>query len=131
MQRAQLAAACPGDGGQPQVQREQVLAGSRAVAMTFATSAGSGEAAVLCLAFGSFAVPAGLRSIHSHRTAVANAPDKMAWICRIVAADIGRHVCGAQPDRVQSCLGSAGLARRPGRVPPDSPATTAQRPCGR
>jgi len=25
---------------------------------------------------------------------VANAPDKMAWICRIVAADIGRHVCG-------------------------------------
>jgi hypothetical protein len=36
--------------------------------MTFATSAGSGEVAVRCLAFGSFAVAAGLRSIQ-HRTA--------------------------------------------------------------
>jgi hypothetical protein len=97
--------------------------------MTFATSAGSGEVAPRCLTLGSFAAAAGLRSIHSHRTAVANAPDKMAWICRIVAADIGRHVCGVQPDRAQSCPVSAGLARRAGRVPAASPATTARRPC--
>ena len=70
--------------------------------MTFATSAGSGEVAVRCLALGSFAVAAGLRSIHSHRTAVAKAPDNMAWICRIVAADIGRQTCGTHPALAQS-----------------------------
>jgi hypothetical protein len=43
---------------------------------------------------GSFADAAGLRVIHSHRTAVTKAPDKMAWICRTVPADIGLQRCG-------------------------------------
>ncbi len=102
---------------------------ARAAAMTFATSAGWGDVAVRGLALGSFAVVAGFRSIHSHRMAVAKAPDKIAWICRIVAADIGRHLCGTQPDRAQSCPGAAGLDRRTGRVPAALPVTTERRPC--
>jgi len=47
-----------------------------------------------CGALGSLAEPAGFRSIHSQRTAATNAPDKIAWICRIVLPDIGRHRCG-------------------------------------
>ena len=45
------------------------------------------------LFLGSFADAAGLRVIHSHRTAVTKAPDKMAWICRTVPADIGLQRC--------------------------------------
>jgi hypothetical protein len=51
----------------------------------------AGETGDGCRALGSRAELAGLRSIHSYRTAAAKVPDGMAWICRIVVADIGRH----------------------------------------
>jgi hypothetical protein len=49
-----------------------------AAAMTAATVAGVGEVGERCGALGSLAEPAGFRSIHSQRTAAANAPDKIA-----------------------------------------------------
>ena len=82
---AQLAAACPVTAASHKYRASRSWRDARAAAMTFATSAGCGEVAVRGRVFGSFAGAAGLRSIHSHRMAVANAPDKMAWICRIVA----------------------------------------------
>jgi hypothetical protein len=59
--------------------------------MVAATAAGVGEVGERCRALGSLAEPVGFRSIHSQRTAAAKAPDRIEWICRIVAADIGRH----------------------------------------
>ena len=38
---------------------------------------------------GGLADPAGLRSVHSHRCAAANAPDRMLWMPRMVLAFIG------------------------------------------
>jgi hypothetical protein len=38
---------------------------------------------------GSLADSAGFRSVHSHRCAAANAPDRMLWMPRIVLAFIG------------------------------------------
>ena len=72
---------------------------SLAAAMTAATVAGVGEVGERCGALGSLAEPAGFRSIHSQRTAAVNAPDRIAWIWRIVIPDIGRHWCGWHPAR--------------------------------
>lgn len=45
---------------------------------------------------------AGLRSIHSQRTAHEKAPDRIAWMFRIVFGDIGLHRWGLHPALAQS-----------------------------
>jgi hypothetical protein len=71
-------------------------------AITLATAVGCGDDGDRGRALGSLADAAGFRSIHSHRTAAASAPDRIVWICRIVAGDKGLHLCGRHSARAQS-----------------------------
>ena len=43
---------------------------------------------------GGLADSAGFEEIHSQRSAVEKAPDKMLWMFRIVFAVSGLHTCG-------------------------------------
>ncbi len=51
---------------------------------------------------GGLADSAGFQAIHSQRSAVEKAPDKMLWMFRIVFAVSGLQTCGLQPARPQS-----------------------------
>ena len=77
---------------------------------------------------GGLADSAGLRSVHSHRCAAANAPDRMLWMPRIVLGFIGWQTCGRHPASRQSWPGPGRLRLRRGSLL-GSPATTAVRPC--
>ena len=63
----------------------------RLSAITLATSSGAVAGSGRSVAAGGFADSAGFQAIHSHRFAVAKAPDKMLWRFRIVFAVIGLH----------------------------------------
>src|SRR5271157_1485128 len=86
---------------------------ARAWAITLATSSGEVAAMDLRVVVGGLADAAGFRSVHSHRCAAANAPDRMLWIPRIVLAFIGWQTCGRHPARWQSWPGPG--RRRTGR----------------
>jgi hypothetical protein len=60
-----------------------------AAAITLATSSGEVAGTGRRIVVGGLAYSAGLRSVHSHRCAAANAPDRMPWIPRIVLGFIG------------------------------------------
>ena len=67
-----------------------------------AASAADGGRGSGCGNAGLSAWSAGLTSIHRHRTARFNAPDRIQWICRIDAGANGLHTCGRHVS-VQSC----------------------------
>src|ERR1700676_3935787 len=99
---------------------------ARASAITLATSSGEVAWTDFRVVVGGLADWAGFRSVHSHRFAAANAPDRMLWIPRIVLGFIGWQTCGRHPARWQSWPGPGRL--RLGRGPVlGSPATTARR----
>ena len=92
-QPAQLAAARTGNGHQPKVSREFRMYVLRDGNDLRYLAGGQGDG-WLAPVLGQLRRRCGLRVTHSHRTAVTKAPDKMAWICRTVPADIGLQRCG-------------------------------------
>ena len=73
---------------------------------------------------------AGFRSAHSHRIAASKAPDRMAWMPRMVPLAIGLQTCGRQPDSLQSWPGRGRVACRrvAGSSASGSPAIVVVRP---